>query len=53
MKDNFYDFCELEHFIIEFREKENLTNLIFEDIKINAFTPLVARPIHQFSTFYI
>ncbi len=53
IKDNFYDFCELEHFIIEFREKENLTNLIFEDIKINAFTPLVARPIHQFSTFYI
>ena len=53
IKDNFYDFCELEHFIIEFREKENLTNLIFDDIKINAFTPLVARPIHQFSTFYI
>ena len=53
IKDNFFEFCELEHFIIEFREKENLINIIFDDIKINACTPLVARPIHQFSTFYI
>ena len=53
IKDNFFEFCELEHFIIEFRENENLINIIFDDIKINACTPLVARPIHQFSTFYI
>jgi hypothetical protein len=51
-ENNFFEFCKLENFFIDLK-KTNEINLIFEDIKINAYMSEIAKPIHQFSTFYI
>ena len=52
LENNFFEFCKLENFFIDLKKKNEI-NLIFEDIKINAYMSEIAKPIHQFSTFYI
>ena len=51
-KYNFTYFLDLYNFYIEFKDDIHQINLLFEDIKINAYTTRAACFIMQWATFY-